>query len=151
MQLPDMNKRKKLTHATSVSYKQEQTEDSKTFFIYNIVSIVTSPSKKVDQNKVNAIKDLLQCSMSSSYCRTKMASTKRGHLIDQVQNTELKWSIKPCIVREKKVSKALRQKSVEWIIKNSNLRESPTSRDTLLFTDAESVVKQRVTKLLLVC
>ena len=56
-----------LSHATSVDNKQKQTEDIKAFVISNIVSIVSSPSKKADQNKVHAIKDLLQCSMSSAY------------------------------------------------------------------------------------
>ena len=51
----------------------------------------------------------------------------------------------------KKISKALRQKLVEWIMKNSNVRESTISRDTLLITDAESGVKRRVPKLLLEC
>ena len=36
-------KKKLLSHATSVGNKQKQTEDRKTFFISNIVSIVTSP------------------------------------------------------------------------------------------------------------
>ena len=36
-------------------------------------------------------------------------------------------------------------------MKNSNVRESPISRDTLLITDEESGVKRRVTKLLLEC
>ena len=69
------------------------------------MSIVSSPSKKTDQNEVNAIQDLLQCSRSSAYCQQKIASTKRGHLIAQVKNTAVKWSIKPCIVRTKRVSK----------------------------------------------
>ena len=45
----------------------------------------------------------------------------------------------------KKVSKAMRQKLVEWMIKNSNVCESPISCDTLLITDAKSGVKRRVT------
>ena len=53
------------------------------------------------KNKVRVIKYLLQCSMSSAY-RQKKASKKRGHLIAQVHNTEVKWSIKTCIVRTKK-------------------------------------------------
>ena len=81
----------------------------------------------------------------------KKASTKRGNLIDQVHNTEVKWSIKPCIVWTKKVSKALRQKLVEWTMKNSNVRESPIACDILLITDAESEVKRRVPKLLPLC
>ena len=79
----------------------------------------------------------------------KQASKKRGHLIAQVHHIEVKWSIKPCIVRKKSVSKALRQKLVEWIMKNSNVRESPIARDTLLITDAEYGVKRRVPKFLL--
>ena len=64
---PKWTKEKKLSHATSVGNKRKQTEDRKTFFISNIVSILSSPSKKADQNKVHGIKDLLQCSMSSAY------------------------------------------------------------------------------------
>ena len=36
-------------------------------------------------------------------------------------------------------------------MKDSNVRKSPIVRDTLLITDAESIVKQRVPKLLLEC
>ena len=34
----------------------------------------------------------------------KKAYTKRGHLIAKVHNTEVKWSVNPCIVQTKKVS-----------------------------------------------
>ena len=60
----------------------EKTEDRKTFVVSNIVSIVSSTSKKSDQNEVHDIKDLLKCSMSSSYCQEKKASTKHGSLIE---------------------------------------------------------------------
>ena len=60
-----------LSHATSVGNKQKQTEDRKTFVISNIVSIVSSPSEKADQNEVHAIKDLLQCILSNAYCQKK--------------------------------------------------------------------------------
>ena len=60
-------KNKNFPHATSVGNKWKQTEDRKTFVVSNIVSIVSSPSNKADQNKVHAIKDLLQCSVSSAY------------------------------------------------------------------------------------
>ena len=53
-------KKKLLSHATSVENNRKQTEDRKTFVISNIVSIVTSPSKKTEHNEVNAIQDLLQ-------------------------------------------------------------------------------------------
>ena len=45
----------------------------------------------------------------------------------------------------------MRHKLVEWIIKNSNVIESPIARDTLLITDAESGVNQRVPKISLEC
>ena len=80
-------KKKQLSHATSVGNKRKQTEDRKTFVISNIVSIVTSPTKKTDHNKVHTIRDLLQCSRSSVYLQRRTASTKRGHLIAQVNNT----------------------------------------------------------------
>ena len=143
-----MNKRNKLSHATSVGNKQKKTEDRKTVFISNIVSIVSSTSKKEDQNEVHAINDLIQFSMSSAYFRKK-ASTKRGHFIAQFHNTEAKCSIKPCIVQTKKVCKELRQKLVDWITKKSNVRESQIARDTLFITDIEYGVKRRVPKLLL--
>ena len=81
----------------------------------------------------------------------KKASTKRGHFIAQVKNIAMKWSIKPCIVRTKKMSKSLRKKTVDWIMKNSNVRQSPITRDTLLIADAYTKVKLRVPNLLLEC
>ena len=62
----------------------------------------------------------------------------------QVKNTPVKWSIKPCIVRTKKTSKALRKDTVDWKMKNSNVYQYPISRDTLLIADADNKVKCRV-------
>ena len=59
MQLPDMEKGGKLSHATSFGDKGKKTLDRKALFISSIVSIVSFSSKKADQNKVHAIKDLL--------------------------------------------------------------------------------------------
>ena len=50
-----------------------------------------------------------------------------------------------------KIIKALRQEIVDSIIKNSNVRQSPISRNTLLIADADSKVKRRVPELLLEC
>ena len=72
-------------------------------------------------------------------------------MIAQIKNIAVKWYIKPCIVITKNIIKALRQEIVDWIIKNSNVRQSPITRDTLLITDADSKVKRRVPKLLLEC
>ena len=60
-------KKEILSHATSVGNKRKQTEDRKTFFVSNIVSIVTSPTKKIDHNEVHTIRDLLKFSISSAY------------------------------------------------------------------------------------
>ena len=136
-----------MSHSTSIGNKRKQTEDRKPFFISNIVSIVTSPSKKTDHNEINAIQDLLQCSRSSAYRQQRKASTKRGHLITLVKNTSVKWSIKPCIVRTKKISKALIKEIIDWIMKFSNVRQPPITRDTLLIADADTKVKRRVPKL----
>ena len=81
-------KKQILSHATSVGNKRKQTEDRKTFFISNIVSIVTSPTKKIDHNEVYTIRDVLQYSRSSAYCQQRTASTKRGHLIAQVKTIQ---------------------------------------------------------------
>ena len=63
----------------------------------------------------------------------------------------MKGSIKPWIVGTKTISKALRQEIVDWRMKNSNVRQSPITRDTLLIADADTKVKRRVSKLLLEC
>ena len=60
-------KKQIMSHATSIGNKQKQTEDRKMFFISNIVSIVSSPSKKTYHNEIHTIRDLLQCSRSSAY------------------------------------------------------------------------------------
>ena len=127
-----------MSHATSVGNKIKLTEDRKTFVTSNIVSIVTSPTKKTDHNEVYTIWYLLQCSRSSAYRQRRTASTNRGNLIAQVKNTLVKWSIKPRIVRTNKISKALRKETVDWIMKNSNVRESPITCDTLLIADADT-------------
>ena len=89
--------------------------------------------------------------MSNAYFCKKEAAKKRGHLITQARNTEVKWSIKPCIVRTKIVIEALREKLVERIMNNPNVRESTIACDTLLITYEESGVKRRVPKLLMEC
>ena len=101
-------KEKIFPHETSIVNKRKQIEDRKTFVVSNLVSIMSSPSKKAYQNEVHTINYLLQCSMSSAYCWGGKDSTKCGHFIAQVHNAAMKWSIKPCIVRTKKVINALR-------------------------------------------
>ena len=64
-------KKKIFSHAISICNKRKQKEDRRNFLISNIVSIMSSPSKKADQNEDHAIKDLLQPHMSSAYCHKK--------------------------------------------------------------------------------
>ena len=45
----------------------------------------------------------------------------------------------------------MRQEIVDWIMKNSNARQSPITRDTLLIADADTKVRRRASKLLLEC
>ena len=45
----------------------------------------------------------------------------------------------------------MRKETVNWIMKNSNVFQSPITRDTLLIADADTKVKIRVPKLLLEC
>ena len=45
----------------------------------------------------------------------------------------------------------MRKETVYWIIKHSNVRESPITHDTLLIADADTKAKHRVPKLLLEC
>ena len=45
----------------------------------------------------------------------------------------------------------MRQEIVDWIMKNSNVLQSPINRDTLLIVYEDTKVKHRVLKLLLEC
>ena len=45
----------------------------------------------------------------------------------------------------------MRKETVDWTMKNSNVRQSPITCDTLLITDVDIKVKRRVPKLLLEC
>ena len=45
----------------------------------------------------------------------------------------------------------MRKDTVDWIMKNSIVRQSPITRDTLLIADADTKVKRMVPKLLLGC
>ena len=94
-----------LSHVKSVGNKQKQKEDIKDFVISNIVSIVSSPSKKTDQNEVNAIQDLLQCSRSSSYRQQKIAYTKRGHVIAQVKIQQWNGLSSHTLSKQKKIAR----------------------------------------------
>jgi hypothetical protein len=147
-------KTKLLKCATSIGSKRKQTDDRQSFVNVSILSVLNSsnsPSKNKNKHEVHGVQQLLQCSMSTAYRRRKALSTKRAHLIAESTNTDVKWSVKPRAIRVKKVSKELRARLVQWILKNPNVRQSPITRDTLLIKDVETGVKRRVPKLLLEC
>ncbi len=49
------------------------------------------------------------------------------------------------------MDEALIQKVVDWVLRNSNVRESPIARDSLLIDEDGEGIKTRVPKLLLEC
>ena len=123
-----MNKNEKIvSQATSVGNKQKQTEDR--FFSYPILC----PLCHLHQRKQIKMKFMQLRIYFNVACKmhiiVKKASTKHGHWIAQFYNTELK-----CLSNhelfEKKVSKALRQKLVEWIMENYNVCASTIEHDT---------------------
>ena len=149
-----VQKTKMLERATSNGSKRKQTEDRKAFVNVSLLSVVhskSSPSRTKDINEAEGIQHILNCSRSTSYRRLKALAEQRARLIAQSSNTDVKWSIKPRIIRTKKVSNDLRARLLEWILKNQNVRQSPIKRDTLLIKDTETGVRRRVPKLLLEC
>ena len=76
-------------------------EKRKKFVISNIVSIVSSTSKKSEQKRSSCNQGFTSMKYARSVSSKNKASTKREHFIAQVRNTEVKWSIKPCIVQKK--------------------------------------------------
>ena len=63
----------------------------------------------------------------------------------------MKCAVKPQIICKKKVDYDLIQKVVDWVLLNSNVREYPIVRDTLLIDEHGNSVWTRVPKLLLEC
>ena len=66
--------------------------------------------KRKQQNEVNAIQDLLQCSRSSVYRLQKRASTKRGNLIAQVKNTSVNFLSNHALLEQKCERKKLHER-----------------------------------------
>eukprot|EP00978_Attheya_sp_CCMP212_P040503 scaffold221557_cov61-Attheya_sp.AAC.1 len=146
-------KAKLLQCATSTGSKHKQTDDRQSFVnhvsILSVLNSSDSPMKNKDKHEVVGVQQLLKCSIATAYRRRKHLSTKRAHLIAESNNTDVKWSIKSRGIRVKKVSKDLRARLLQWIMKNPNVRQSPITRDTLIIKDVETGVKRSVPKLLL--
>ena len=135
MQLPEMNIRNKYFPMQHQSVINDNKKRQKCFLSYPILCPLYYTHQR-NQIKTNLTQLGIYLDISCQVNIAKKAPTKLGHFIAQVHNIEAKWSIKPCIFRTKNVSKALRQKLVEWIMKILNVRESTISRDTLLITEA---------------
>ena len=98
MQLPDMNKRKILSNEASVGNIQKQTED-RFFLSYPILCPLCHPyQRKKIKNKFTQLRIDFNVGCQLHIVGEKKSSTQRGHLIDQVHSTAVKWSIKPRIV-----------------------------------------------------
>ena len=62
---------------------------------------MTSQTNKLAKNKVHGINNLLYCSISTGYFVWSQMATKRKILMFNSENPNIKWSIKPSIVRPK--------------------------------------------------
>jgi hypothetical protein len=133
-----------------VGNKKRPSDDRKTFVYSNLVSVVSSPSKK-SKYDIGNIMRLTNRSRTTAYRLKKKLGAKCGTLMPERYNPKVKWSILPRTLRPKKVSDELRAQVVEWILKNSNVCQSPIVNDTLLIRNTETGDKQRVPKLLLEC
>jgi hypothetical protein len=148
-------KKKMIADATSVGDKRKLSEDKITFITTSLVVGVHSPSKiiskKESKQELEIIRSIYNCSLPTAYTKRRALVSKRGKLKSNINNKDVKWSVKPCIVRTKKVSDKLRLELTKWILKNANVRQSPIARDTLLIRDTLTQESRRVPKLLLEC
>ena len=110
----------------------KQTEHRKYFVTTNLVSIFSSPGKKVKKHELDDIKSIIGCSCSTGKRTRHRFSAKQAHLMLVPTDKSMKWAVKPRIVCNKNVNYALIQKVVDLVLHNSNVRESPIVRDTLL-------------------
>ena len=139
-------KKNMLSHATYVGNKQKQGEDKKISYpilcplchLHQIKQIKTKFTQLRIYLNVAGQVNIVKKGFYKTWTFDRSSRKYRGLMVYQTMHCS-----------NKKVCKELRQKLVDWIMKKSNVRESPIARDTLLITDAESGVKRRVPKLLL--
>jgi hypothetical protein len=143
-------KQRMISCSQVVGNKKRPSDDRKTFVYNNIVTTLSSPSKK-SKYDIDNIMRLTNRSRSTAYRWKTKLGAKRGKLLSERYNPKVKWSILPRTLRPKKVSDTLRALVVEWILKNSNVRQSPIVNDSLLIKNNETGQKERVPKLLLEC
>ena len=127
----------------------KKTEDKKTFVVSNIVSTFHLHQRRQIKTKFMQLRIYFNVAGQVHIFKKSFYKTWTFDCSSPQYSGEMVYQIMHC--SKKNISKALRQKLVEWIMKNSNVCESPIAHDTLLITDAESRVKRRVPKLLLEC
>ena len=88
-----------MSHATSVGNRQKNKIEK--LFSYPILCPLCNIHQR-KQVKTKFTQLRIYFNVAGQVTIVKKASAKRGHLISQVHNTEVKWSIKPYIVRTKK-------------------------------------------------
>eukprot|EP00978_Attheya_sp_CCMP212_P012464 scaffold31102_cov31-Attheya_sp.AAC.1 len=144
-------------YATAIRHQQQQTkmiavaksigncrkiaEDRKAFITTTLVSMVSSPGKKATKHELDGIQSILGCSRNTAQRTRHRVSAKRAHLQSVQDDKTVKWVVKPRIVFKKKVDDTLIEKVVDWVLRNSNIRESPIVRDTLLIDEDGNGVK----------
>ena len=144
-------KTKMISAAKANGNSRKLTEDRQTFVTSNIVSIVSDIGNKPKKHELLGLSNMLGCSLRTARRTWHRVGAKRANLLTLSTDTTVKWSVKPRIVRQKKVDEALIQKVVDWVLRNSNVRESPIARDSLLIDEDGEGIKTRVPKLLLEC
>ena len=89
-----------LSRATSVGNTREQTKDRKHFSYPIYCPLCHIHQRNKIKKKFTQLRVCFNVACQVHIVE-KNTYTKRGHLISQVHNTEVKWSIKSCIVLEK--------------------------------------------------
>ena len=131
MQLPNMNKRNILFHATSVGNKQNKQMKDK-LFSYPILCPSCHPHQR-KHIKTNFTQLRIYFNVS---CQVHIVGRKfiyktwTFYYLGPKYRGEMVYQTMHC--SKKNISKVLRQKLVEWIMKNPNVRESPIACNTLL-------------------
>ena len=97
-----------------------------------LVSIVSYPGKKANRRELDGIQSIIGCSRSTEKHTNHRVSAKQAHLLSVPTDKTVKWAVKPQFPCKKKVDDALIRTVVDWVLHNSNVRESLIVGNTLL-------------------
>ena len=103
IQLPDMNKKNcPIQHQLVINENKNMTEKLLSYPI--LCPLCHLNQRKNIKNNFTQLMIYFNVACQV-HIFEKKASTKRGHFISQVHNTEVKWYIKPCIFEQKKLAR----------------------------------------------